>query len=148
MVASSWRTIFYLREKMKILGSEIFRYLVAGILNTVIGVFFIYIFIFVGLNSWLSNFLGYFIGIMISFFINKSWTFRSDNGAFNEFLKFLLVIFIAYLSNLFVVFLVANFLKVDQFVAQLFGVPFYAGVGYMGSRWFVFGGFRKKKEDY
>jgi len=47
-----------------------------------------------------SNAIGYTIGIMVSFVLNKKWTFDSQDQVVYSFLRYLLVLLVAYVTNL------------------------------------------------
>lgn len=56
---------------------EIFRFLIVGALNTLIGMAIIFLlYRFFGLGYWLASGTGYIIGSFVSFFLNKSFTFQ------------------------------------------------------------------------
>ncbi len=115
------------------------RYLIVGILNTVVGLGIIYLGMYLGLANTVANLVGYAVGIALSFTLNKRWTFTDKGRAPSQFPRFLLVTAVAYLVNLATVLCFINAL-VDPHLAQAAGVVPYTVIGYFGSRLFVFRG--------
>lgn len=122
---------------MRLLDLSAVRFAIVGLANSVSGLLVIYLAKIIGAGEVLSNALGYAFGLILSFNLNKNWTFlyrRSSGGAL---LRFSLVTAVAYLANLAVVVLLIDG-GVNSFVAQACGVPVYAILGYIGYRWFAF----------
>ncbi len=115
------------------------RYLVVGCINTVAGLGIIYFCL--GVLSWnnvASNLTGYSTGVLLSFALNRKWTFGHGGDVLRGFAKFMLVLVVAYLANLVTVILLADSFGVDRFLAQAAGVLPYTLVGYFGSRYYAF----------
>lgn len=123
---------------MRFSDRSIFRFPIVGLINTVIGLFVIYLFKYIGFDDVKSNFIGYSCGIMVSFFLNKNWTFSHEGSNFIAALKFSVVTIVAYISNLSVVIFLLNVVEVNGFLAQAAAVPVYAVMTYFGYRRFVF----------
>lgn len=129
-----------MRNGLKIIGTELPRFLIAGSLS--FGV------TFVGLNGllWLSvplflaSFLAYGFGIVSSFLLNKKWTFSQRSFTkplrrlFGEFLVF----------NVFMMFFFAqlNLWFVSWFgtslVSQLMAIAVTTGLNFCMYRWVIF----------
>ena len=118
---------------------ELLRFVTVGSLNTLIGLSCIYVAMGVlGLGFVASNALGYTVGIMISFALNRSWTFGHDGSWRHSLPKWLVVVGVAYACNLLVATTVRDRLGVDPYWAQLCGVVVYTAVSFAGARWFAF----------
>jgi putative flippase GtrA len=77
------------------------RYLLVGVVNTLVGLGIIYLAMyFLHMDLASSNAIGYTIGIMVSFVLNKKWTFDSQDQVVYSFLRYLLVLLVAYVTNL------------------------------------------------
>ena len=77
------------------------RYLIVGVANTLVGLGTIYFAMyFLHFNVVQSNALGYSIGILLSFSLNKTWTFSSRDHITSSFIRYLLVLGIGYAANL------------------------------------------------
>ena len=115
------------------------RYLIVGCINTVVGLGVIYFCMgILGLNDVRSNLIGYTVGVLVSFALNRGWTFAHGGAMLPAFAKFLAVLAVAYIVNLATVVVLADEAGVNRFLAQAAGVPPYTLVGYFGSRFFAF----------
>lgn len=73
------------------------RFIIVGVVNTMVGLSAMYLLLHVvGLSYWLSTFLGNSIGAIVSFFLNKNFTFKSKNSAPKSALRFVIVILCCY----------------------------------------------------
>ena len=55
------------------------RFLMVGVANTIVGLSVMYLLLHLaGLSYWTSTFLGNSVGAVVSFFLNRSFTFRSQ----------------------------------------------------------------------
>jgi len=115
------------------------RFLLVGVANTVVGLGIIYCAMyFFHLSAVFSNALGYSIGILLSFALNKTWTFASADHIVSSLFRFLLVIAIAYSANLATVLFVNEHFNINIYIAQALGIAPYTLMTYLGSRYFVF----------
>ena len=115
------------------------RYLLVGIVNTLVGLGTIYLamyFLQMGVAS--SNAFGYLIGIMVSFALNKKWTFKSQDHPVYSFLRYLLVLLVAYVANLETVLFANSHFELNAYLSQALGIIPYTAIGFMGSRYFAF----------
>ncbi|CAA9891399.1 conserved membrane hypothetical protein [Candidatus Methylobacter favarea] len=115
------------------------RFLIVGVANTLIGLSIIYVAMyFFQLDMVKANAIGYAIGILLGFALNKIWTFNSRGYVLTSFLRYLLVIVIAYAANLATVVLVSSHFDLNHYMAQALGIIPYTAIGFMGSRYFAF----------
>ncbi|MEJ5349110.1 MAG: GtrA family protein [Desulfosoma sp.] len=114
------------------------RYILVGVLNTVLGYGIIFGLMACSFNPYLSNALGYMIGISFSYVLNKRFSFRSSAPDRIAFPLFLASLGTAYLANLAVLFSLLKFLAVNPYVAQIVAGGVYTLVGFLGSRYLAF----------
>ncbi len=109
-----------------------------GLLNTGTTLAIIWGLMTAGMGPYLANLAGYVAGMAISFTLNRSWTFRQGgkDGAVHL-VRFLAASGIAYLGNLAAVAALIA-LRVDPYLAQLFGMPVYTGTFFLLSKYYVF----------
>ncbi|MCF0213746.1 MAG: GtrA family protein [Muribaculaceae bacterium] len=85
---------------------QFLRYLIVGVMNTLVTLIVIYICKSVlDINMWVSNAIGYTAGLINSFIWNKLWVFHSTKrsaAAADELLKFLVGFLVCYGIQLFV----------------------------------------------
>ena len=92
----------------------------------------------VGVGDVAANAIGYGAGLVLSFVLNKRWTFRHRGPVFGALVRFVAVIGLAYVANLAVILGAISALGINSYLAQVLGIPAYAAVAYLGSRWYVF----------
>ncbi|HSV50774.1 MAG TPA: GtrA family protein [Burkholderiaceae bacterium] len=115
------------------------RFLAVGLANTVFGLSAIFACKgLLGLGDVESNLIGYGVGILLGFAVNKRWTFGHTGAAASAFVRYLLVLAVAYAANLATTLFAIDVLRLDSYLAQALGVIPYALTGYIGSRWFAF----------
>ena len=93
---------------------------------------------FFGLDDILSNIIGYSAGLLLSFVLNKKWTFNDQSDPVVAIVKFSLLIACAYLINLAIVLTFIRYFLIDSYIAQAMGIAPYAILTYLGSRYWVF----------
>ncbi len=118
-----------------------FRFLLVGFVNTAIGYCIILIFQY-GFSAgyWLSNALGYVIGALVSYFLNKTFTFRNARVHSEVLPRFMLAVASSYLINLVVLKIaISDFLwQLPVAIAQGAAVLAYTMSFYVISNNFVF----------
>jgi len=115
------------------------RFLVVGIANTLTGLSLIFVAKWlVGVGDVAANAFGYGVGFLLSFSLNRSWTFGHQGSAGRAFMIFLAVQAAAYGFNLVTVVGLIS-MGVNSYLAQTLGVPPYTAISYLGSRYLAFG---------
>ncbi|WP_312475372.1 GtrA family protein [Neobacillus sp.] len=124
------------------------RFIMVGMINTIVGLSVMYLLLHaLGLSYWMSTFVGNAIGACVSFFLNKSFTFKSKDSVTKSALRFIIVIlccyFIAYdIGRSFVVWILKNndFIhsNVKTDLSVLVGTCLYTVLNYFGQKIFVF----------
>lgn len=132
------------------------RFLIVGVINTLIGVGSTFLLLhLVGLNYWWSTFIGNSIGILVSFSLNRSFTFRDSNQIWKTFPRFLAVTllsyFLAYAIGLMLAEKVFLYLPIPgkwmETGAVLFGAGLYTLLNYSGHKLFTFPRAKKSLAD-
>lgn len=118
-------------------GRTLWRFASVGVVNTFAGLAFIYIARGLGLGEVAANATGYAVGLVISFVLNRRWTFEHRGPVLARALRFAMVMLLAWLANL-VVLLGLLHGGVTAALAQAAAVLPYAVVSYLGCRWWVF----------
>jgi putative flippase GtrA len=118
---------------------ELLRFLAVGVANTIVGLGTIYALKwFAGLGDIPANAVGYVVGLMLSFVLNRNWTF-SDHGAWvPALMRFLVVFVVAYTANLGMMLQLRDRWHVDSYLAHAIAVVPYTMLFFLGSRLFVF----------
>lgn len=115
------------------------KFLVVGVLNTLIGLLAIYFCKWLlGFSDVLANISGYLIGLAVSFILNRGWTFEHSGAVLPALLRFIAIFVLAYLFNLATVLTAMNVFNVNAYMAHAIGIAPYTVIFYFGSRYFAF----------
>ncbi|MED1470870.1 GtrA family protein [Bacillus salipaludis] len=124
------------------------RFVIVGILNTIVGLSVMYLLLHAfHLSYWISTFIGNSIGAIVSFFLNRSFTFKSQNAVSKTAIRFIVVILCCYSisydlgKNLVSAILLSNHFfteKIRTDLAVLVGTGLYTVLNYLGQKLFVF----------
>ena len=131
----------------KIFLSEQGRFVLVGIMNTIIGtsVMFIAYNLF-GMGYWISSALNYIIGSIFSYFANKYFTFKAEKKSKKEIAKFIINIVVCYFLAYGVAKPTINLLlgkfslsiSILEQVGMLLGMCIFIVLNYCGQKFFVF----------
>ena len=133
-------------EKFRsLLDPSLLRFLLVGCVNTLVGSAIMFgLYNLVGWNYWASSAANYILTSILSFFLNKFFTFRSKNWSAGEVLRFALNIavcyFIAYgAAKPLVRWLLADVSQtIRENVAMVVGMVLFTACNYLGQRFFAF----------
>ena len=138
-------------EKIKkILSLEQSRFIIVGVMNTIIGTAAMLIAYNVfHLGYWVSSAMDYIIGSIFSYFANKHFTFKSEKKSGEEVIRFTINIVVCYFISYGVAKPVMNMvlrnmnLSVSIFeqLSMILGMCIFIVLNYIGQKFFVF---RKK----
>jgi len=117
---------------------QLLRFLTVGVVNTLLTLGIIYLLMHLGIDYRIANAAGYVIGFIVSFVLNRNWTFTHSGGWLASFARWVVVAAVAYGGNLATVVLLHQWLGVDARLAQLGGMPVYTLISYAGGRFFAF----------
>lgn len=133
---------------MKLIDGTVLRFVIVGIVNTIFGTAIMFIFYNVfHLSYWISSASNYFFGSILSYFLNKHFTFRYGKTDLRSILAFILNIclcyFLAYgIAKPLVAYLMSgSSLSMKDNVAMGVGMVLFVALNYFGQRFIVF---RKK----
>lgn len=126
------------------------RFGLVGVLNTVFGTTIMFVLYNVlHCTYWQASFANYFFGSILSFFLNKYFTFRSKTRSWREVVRFILNIAVCYLlaygisKPLMLRLLSGQSQAVRENAAMLAGMGLFVVLNYLGQRFFAF---RKAEE--
>ena len=130
---------------------KLLKFLLVGIANTFVGagIMFLLYNVF-HCSYWVASACNYVVGGILSFFLNKFFTFQNTKKSLRQVLFFILLLVICYLVAYIlakqVVFLVFDSLslKAKENIAMCAGIFLYTGLNYIGQRLFVF---KEEKND-
>ncbi|WP_157351565.1 GtrA family protein [Aliarcobacter butzleri] len=110
----------------------IYRYLIVGIINTLISFVLIVVFYkWLNFSYNLAYLFGYLIAYLNSFVMNKVFTFKSKNYWKKEFIGFTLVFFISYIVSYLILYILVEILSLEKFLGIIFSMIIYTIVSYI-----------------
>ncbi len=128
------------------------KFLLVGVLNTLVGCGLMFLLYNVaGCSYWFSSAANYVVGSIVSFFLNKYFTFKQTRWSWGQLWRFIVNVavcyFLAYgLAKPLVLYLLSGQpVKVQENVAMLVGMVLYTGFNYLGQRFFAFKSSDQKK---
>lgn len=121
------------------LKTQISRYSLVGILNTLTTLLVIYgLKAGFGVGDYWANAAGYGIGLIMSFFLNRAYTFGHDGAMSGAAIRFLVAFAICYAINLGVVAVLVDGIGVNGYLAQPCGMASFTISFYILLRMHVF----------
>ena len=123
------------------------KFCLVGVANTLIGSAVMFgLYNLAHCSYWFSSAMNYVVGSVVSYFLNKYFTFRSAERGWREILRFALNIAVCYVvaysaAQPFVAWLLKGAsVTLRDNVAMLAGMVICTGLNYLGQRFFAFRG--------
>ena len=130
---------------MAVIDGKTIKFLIVGVVNTLFGAAIMFgLYNLAGCSYWLSSAANYFFGSILSFFLNKSFTFGNKDSLRNTVPKFLLNILICYLlaygiAKPAVLYLLEGSpATIQENLAMFVGMCLFTAFNYIGQRYFAF----------
>ena len=121
------------------------KFILVGIANTIFGTGIMFVFYNVfHFNYWISSASNYFFGSILSYILNRLFTFRSRAGTAKTLPRFIVNISLCYLlaygmAKPLVMHILSNLTQqAQENIAMLVGMCLFVGLNYIGQRFFVF----------
>jgi len=129
------------------LDQTFLRFLLVGVINTVVGTAVMFG-MYNGLHCsyWVSSAANYVVGSLVSYFLNKHFTFHNTENGILPIMKFILNIAICYglaygiAKPAVKALLVSQSVSVQENAAMLTGMAIFVLLNYLGQRFFAFRG--------
>ena len=134
----------------KFFDPSMLRFLLVGVVNTLVGAGIMFLlYNLAGCSYWLSSAANYIVGGVVSYFLNKYYTFKNTERSWKQVLRFALNVaacwLLAYgIAKPLALRLLAGFdEKLQTNATMLAGLCLYTALNYLGQRFFAF----RAKED-
>lgn len=121
------------------------RFIVVGIINTLVGAAIMFgLYNLVGASYWVASGANYVLTSILSFVLNKKFTFRHEGETLRSGLRFAINIAVCYLiaygmaKPCVMILLDSDSHVVQENAAMLIGMCLFVGLNYIGQRIFVF----------
>lgn len=115
---------------------QFLSYNIVGIVNTLAGFSIIYGLMLLGVSPVKSNAIGYGIGAILSYFLNKKYTFKVETYDTMQVVKFFMVLGVSYLVNLIVLYALLD--TINAYIAQFIAAMLYTLSAFILFKYVVF----------
>ncbi len=137
----------------KFFDKTFWKFIIVGIINTLFGTAVMFVFYNVfNFSYWISSASNYILGSILSYFLNKYFTFKSQDNSPKSILKFAINITVCYLvayggaKPLMALILSGFSQSLRDNAAMLLGMGLFVILNYCGQRFFVFNKNENKEE--
>lgn len=129
----------------KLFDKTMVKFLLVGVVNTLVGagtMFLLYN--LAHCSYWISSAANYVVGGIVSFFLNKYFTFQNKDWSWGQVGKFIVIVSVCYLlayglaKPLTLHLLAGQSQSIQENVAMLVGMCLYTALNYLGQRFFAF----------
>ena len=132
---------------------KFWKFILVGVLNTLVGTGLQFLlFNLLGWNEWISSVTGYFLGSVLSYFLNKYFTFKNQEKGIKPILKFALNIAVCYTIAYVIAIPLISYIctansltmfgwSVEKFsgnLSMVVGSCLFVACNYIGQRFFAF----------
>lgn len=129
----------------KLFDKTFLKFVLVGIVNTIFGTSIMFVaYNFLHLSYWISSAANYILGSILSYFLNKHFTFQDKSKSMKTVLKFTINIMVCYLIAYGIAKPVAEMMlngaskTCKENIAMLVGMVLFVMLNYLGQRFFAF----------
>lgn len=130
---------------MRLIDKTTIKFLLVGVINTIVGTSIMFLLYNIGhMNYWVSSAANYIVGSIVSYFLNKYFTFQNKEKSVQQIVRFVVNISVCYLLAYGIarplIRAIFSFAEKDvqDNVAMLAGMCLFVGFNYLGQRFLVF----------
>ena len=134
------------RYRIVIKDNRLFKFIIVGIINTIVGTAIMFgLYNLAGCSYWLSSAANYIFASILSYVLNRKYTFRYSGKTVGSFVRFAANIAVCYLiaygaAKPFISYLFEDAsVRLQENTAMLTGMVIFTVLNYTGQRFFVFG---------
>lgn len=126
-------------------NKTLIKFIMVGVVNTIVGTTIMFVFYNVfHFGYWFSSASNYFFGSIVSYFLNKHFTFHYQEKGWASLFRFTLNIIICYflaygIAKPFMQWILSGFSKtIQENISMLLGMCLFVIFNYLGQRLFTF----------
>lgn len=126
-------------------GKQALKFILVGVLNTIVGAVIMFgMYNFFHFGYWVSSITNYVLTSVLSFFLNKHFTFRNKEKSFTQVLKFALNILICYglaygIAKPLMIHILSNqSATIKDNISMLVGMCLFTALNFLGQKFFAF----------
>ncbi len=135
-----------LLKKIKLLVDiKLIKFIVVGIINTLVGSAIMFgLYNLANCSYWFSSAANYFLTSILSFFLNKHFTFNNKEKSVKQILRFAINIVICYILAYGIAQPITEFILSDASIvvrdniSMFVGIVLFTAFNYLGQRFFAF----------
>lgn len=134
-----------MKKILSLFDAKLLRFLIVGVINTLVGMAIMFgLYNLAGCTYWVSSAANYILTSILSFFLNKYFTFKNKEQSAAQVLRFVINIAVCYLvaygiAKPLCLKLMANAsVSLRDNVSMLVGMVLFTGLNYLGQRLFAF----------
>ena len=134
----------------KLFDIKFWKFILVGIVNTLVGTAGMFgCYNLLHFSYWVSSAANYVVGSVVSYFLNKNFTFRNKSKDPMVLVRFVVNITVCYLLAYGIAkplvrrILSGSSVRIQENGAMLVGMCLFVGLNYLGQRFFAF----REKED-
>ncbi len=133
--------------QQRVFDKTFVTFLVVGVVNTLFGTAIMFVLYNVfGCSYWVSSFCDYFFGSILSYFLNKHFTFHYQGNDWRSIVKFALNIIVCYLIAYSLALPLTRYAlesmhfskTIVENIAMLVGTGLFMLINYIGQKFFAF----------
>lgn len=136
-----------------LIDAKLLKFIIVGVINTLVGMaIMLGLYNLAGCSYWVSSAANYILTSILSYFLNKYFTFQNKEKSLRQVLRFIINIAVCYLlaygiAKPLTLAVLAGFgEKVQTNVAMLVGMCLFTALNYIGQRLFAFKETKPKEE--
>ena len=134
-----------MKKILSLIDAKLLRFLIVGVINTLVGMAIMFgLYNLAHCSYWVSSAANYILTSILSFFLNKYFTFRNKEQSLAQVLRFVVNIAVCYgvaygvAKPLCRAMLANASVSVRDNVSMLVGMVLFTGLNYLGQRLFAF----------
>ena len=136
-----------------LIDAKLLKFIIVGVINTLVGMaIMLGLYNLAGCSYWVSSADNYILTSILSYFLNKYFTFQNKEKSLGQVLRFIINIAVCYLlaygiAKPLTLAVLAGFgEKVQTNIAMLVGMCLFTALNYIGQRLFAFKETKPKEE--
>ena len=129
----------------RLLDKTFWKFIMVGVINTIVGTGVMFLcYNVLRCSYWVSSAMNYIVGSIVSYYLNKYFTFQNKQRSWKIIVKFILNISICYLVAYGIAkpamahILSGQSVRIQENSALLVGMCLFVVLNYIGQRFFVF----------
>ena len=138
MIKKMFKSIIKLTKKKEI------RFLIVGVLNTIVGYALYALFLSMDFHYLLANTIATILAVIHSYLWHRFYTFRSNDKAVKEIIRFASVYLVSYIVGMITLTIFKQTLHINVYVAGLLNTFILTIISYVGHNNFSF---KDRKEN-